>query len=133
MDAQNTEQPVETPDSMMEELERAASVPVPTNDGEDLQVTMRSINARTEQVLEVSLTVLPENITETPLCLWSVLEECFAGIPKAKQRKVEVSFRKLSSKDKKLFDKAMQKSGIPGLKTKLLQFAKRMGYQQNES
>ena len=79
MDAQNTEQPVETPDSMMEELERAASVPVPTTDGEDLQVTVRSINARTEQVLEVSLTVLPENITETRcasgVCLKNVLQE----------------------------------------------------------
>ena len=109
MDASNTEQPVETPDSVMEELEKAASVPVPTNDDEDLQVTMRSINARTEQVLEVSLTVHPEDITENPLCLWNVLEECFAVTPKAKQRKVEVNFRKLSPEDRKLFEKAMQK------------------------
>ena len=93
-------------------------MPVPTNDDEDLQVTMRSINARTEQVLEVSLTVHPEDITENPLCLWNVLEECFAVTPKAKQRKVEVNFRKLPQKTKSSLRKPCKKSGIPGLKTK---------------
>eukprot|EP00435_Cladocopium_sp_Y103_P060249 s521_g22.t1 len=65
---------------------------------------MRSINVRAEQVLEVSLTVLPEDITDNPLCLWGAIEECFAVTPKAKQRKVEVNFRKLSPEDKKLFE-----------------------------
>ena len=127
MDASTTEQPVETPDSVMEELEKAASVPVPTNDDEDLQVTMRSINARTEQVLEVSLTVHPEDITENPLCLWNVLEECFAVTPKAKQRKVEVNFRKLSLEDKKLFEKAMQREWNSWIENKVTSICKKKG------
>ena len=42
--------------------------------------------------------------------MWGILDECLlAGPAPAKQRRVEVNFRKLSPSDKKLFEGAMQK------------------------
>jgi hypothetical protein len=75
----------------------------------------------------VSLTVHPEDITENPLCLWNVLEECFAVTPKAKQRKVEVNFRKLSPEDRKLFEKAMQKEWNSWIENKVTSICKKKG------
>jgi hypothetical protein len=56
-----------------------------------------------------------------------VLEECFAVTPKAKQRKVEVNFRKLSPEDKKLFEKAMQKEWNSWIENKVTSICKKKG------
>ena len=45
--------------------------------------------------------VVKTDITDDPLCLWAVLEECFeATTPKAKLRRVEVNYRRLNEGDK---------------------------------
>ena len=75
------------------QLDDAANTAVP-NDDDDLLVTAFQSS---HQALEVSMNLFPEDITDNPLCLWSVLEDCFqASPPAAKQRRVEVSFRKLN-------------------------------------
>lgn len=104
-------------------------VPVPDDD-EELQVTHNISNMkkiRSEQVLEVSLNVTANDVTDNPMFLWGVLEECFEVAPKSKQRRVEVSFRKLSEDDKKLFEKAMQKEWQSWIDNKVTSLCKSRG------
>ena len=84
--------------------------PVPDDD-EELMVDIGTERVRAkESVLVVSMDVVKTDITDDPLCLWAVLEECFeATTPKAKLRRVEVNYRRLNEGDKELFKKAMQK------------------------
>ena len=98
-------------------------VPVPSDD--ELVVTQDTV--RSEQIFELSVDVCPEDITENPLCLWNVLEECFEVNPKAKQRRVEVSFRKLSPADKKLFEGAMKKEWNSWIENKVTSLCKTRG------
>lgn len=79
-------------------------------------------------VLEVSIDIHPEDITDNPLCLWSVLDECLIAAPsKAAKRRVEVSLRKLNEGDKKLFEKAMQKEWQSWVENKVMSLTKRHG------
>ena len=85
------------------QLDDAVNTAVPhdhdDDDDDDLLVTA---SKGSHQVLEVSMNSFPEDIMDNPLCLWSVLEDCFQVThPAAKQRRVEVSFRKLNPEDKK--------------------------------
>jgi hypothetical protein len=74
------------------------------------------------------MNLFPEDITDNPLCLWSVLEDCFQVTPPvAKQRRVEVSFRKLNPEDKKLFTKAMQKEWNSWIENKVTSLCKSKG------
>jgi hypothetical protein len=117
-------------DHVMEDLQRAVETPVPDGDDESLHVTGKT-SGRRDEVLEVSLNVMPEDITDDPLCLWGVLDECLQVTPhakqQAKQRRVEVSFRKLSPEDKKLFEKAMQKEWNSWIENKVTSLCKRKG------
>ena len=109
----------ETTDTLTPETEdvpmSGVDVPVPETDelfaGKNKsKINTRKNNRKVEQVFELSFDIFPQDITSNPLCLWSAFEECFAVTPgKAKQRRVEVNFRKLSEEDKALFEKAMQK------------------------
>ncbi len=85
--------------------------PVPEIEDDELLVDVGSEKVRaSESVLVVSMDVVKTDITDDPLCLWAVLEECFAAsTPKAKLRRVEVNYRRLNDGDKDLFKKAMQK------------------------
>ncbi|CAL1139450.1 unnamed protein product [Cladocopium goreaui] len=90
----------ELPDVVMspEEVNRPVEVPVP-NDDDELAVQHQSTECpkHVQEVFEMSVDIVPDDITDNPLCLWSVLEDCFTvNVPKAKQRRVEVSFRKLT-------------------------------------
>ena len=98
-------------------------MPVPSDD--ELIVSQNTM--RSEQIFELSVDVCPEDITENPLCLWNVLEECFEITPKAKQRRVEVSFRKLSPADKKLFEGAMKKEWNSWIENKVTSLCKTRG------
>ena len=98
-------------------------VPVPSDD--ELIVSQNTM--RSEQIFELSVDVCPEDITENPLCLWNVLEECFEITPKTKQRRVEVSFRKLSPADKKLFEGAMKKEWNSWIENKVTSLCKTRG------
>ncbi|CAL1165571.1 unnamed protein product, partial [Cladocopium goreaui] len=53
-------------DQVMEDLQRAVETPVPSGDDDSLHVASRSFGHR-DEVLEVSLNVMPEDITEDPL------------------------------------------------------------------
>jgi hypothetical protein len=89
-------------------LGEAVSCPVPAGDDEDLYI--HHSFKESQEVFEISIDVVPEDITDNPLCLWSVLEDCFqVNQPPAKQLRVEVSFRKLNKSDQKLFLEVMQK------------------------
>ena len=119
----NLEQP-ELPDEPMSGID----VPVPEDD--ELQVSHifgKKHKIRSEQVLEVSLNVTANDVTDNPMFLWGVLEECFEITPKSKQRRVEVSFRKLSDDDKKLFEKAMQKEWQSWIDNKVTSLCKSRG------
>ena len=106
------------------QLDNAVNTAVP-NDDDDLLVTA---SRNSHQVLEVSMNLFPEDITENPLCLWSVLEDCFqVSPPAAKQRRVEVSFRKLNPEDKQLFTKAMQKEWNSWIENKVTSLCKSKG------
>jgi hypothetical protein len=79
-------------------------------------------------VLEVSIDIHPEDISDNPLCLWSVLDECLVAAPsKAAKRRVEVSLRKQNEGDKKLFEKAMQKEWQSWVENKVMSLTKRHG------
>ena len=113
--------------------ERAVNTQVP-DDGDELQVTAQPSapsadrkTQRAEQVFEVSMDVLATDITSDPLCLWEVLDECFEVTPKAKQRKVEVSFRNLSPHEKKLFEGAMQKEWNSWIENRVTSLCKSKG------
>ena len=103
-------------------------VPVPEPEMDELLLEERLM--RQETVLEVSIDVVPEDITKNPLCLWTVLEECFPVVPKAKQRRVEVSFRKLSPAEKELFKKAMLKEWNSWIENKVTALCKAKGIPQ---
>ena len=74
------------------------------------------------------MNVCRDDITGNPLCLWQVLEECLlVATPKAKLRRVEVSYRKLSPGDKELFKKAMQKEWQSWVDNKVTSLCKSKG------
>ena len=126
-DIEIPQQPVE--DQAMDDLQKAIEVPVP--DDEDLMVSGSS-NVHKDHVLEVSMNVLPEDITENPLCLWEVLDQCLMVTPKAKQRRVEVNLRKLSPHDRKLFEGAMQKEWNSWIENKVTSICKSRGIPPKE-
>ena len=123
-DTQSSNQPsAETTDAAMND--QAIHVPVPDDD--ELHVSSKTPSKHAEQVFEMSLDILPEDISDNPLCLWGVLDECFQVTPKAKLRKVEVSFRKLSQGDQQLFEKAMQKEWNSWIENKVTSLCKSKG------
>ena len=71
------QQPVE--DQAMDDLQKAIEVPLPDDD-EDLMVS-RSSKVPNGHVLEVSMNVTQDDITDNPLCLSEVL--VFDGHPKS--------------------------------------------------
>ena len=91
-------------------LQQAIEQHVPSDD-DGLMVETNVGRAKLkESVLEVSIDVNRDDITSDPFCLFHVLDECLTvAAPKAKLRRVEVSYRKLQDHDKALFQKAMQK------------------------
>ena len=117
--------PASTADDVRMELEKAVNQPVPTDD--ELHVSSKTPKPRMEQVFEVSMDIMPEGISDNPMCLWGVLDECFQVTPKAKLRRVEVSFRKLSNEDQKLFEKAMQKESNSWIENKVTSLCKSKG------
>eukprot|EP00438_Fugacium_kawagutii_P012099 Skav209448 [mRNA] locus=scaffold2199:144696:152896:- [translate_table: standard] len=81
-----------------------------------------------QEVLEVSFDITPGDITDNPLCLWTVLDECLAvASTKATKRRVEVSLRRLNSEDRALFDKAMQKEWQSWVENRVVSLCKRHG------
>ena len=113
----------EVPDVPMSGVD--VPVPEPT---EDELLVHRSQEKVSEHIFELSIDITPEDITDNPLCLWRVLDECFqVTTSKAKQRRVEVNFRKLSPADKKLFEKAMQKEWQSWVDNKLTSICKARG------
>ena len=120
--------PAETADAEMsqEAIDLPVNTPVPMETEDDFHVHAKP--KVSHQVFEMSADVHPEDITENPLCLWSVLEDCFAvSVPKAKLRRVEVSFRKLSESDKLLFEKAMQKEWNSWIENKVVSICRSKG------
>ena len=102
------------------------------SDDEGLQVTGK-VKVPTLDVLEVSLDIHPSDITDNPLCLWTVLDECLSVAPqKAAKRRVEVSMRKLSNEDQKLFEKAMQKEWQSWVDNKVMSLCKSRGIDPNK-
>lgn len=94
----------------MEEMNQARSTPIPVDTDDELQVQHEQSPPKvSEQVFEMSVDIVPEDISDNPLCLRGILDERFQATPKAKLRRVEASFRKLSSDDQKLFKQATQK------------------------
>ena len=76
----------------------------------------------------MSVDIVPDDITDNPLCLWSVLEDCFTvNVPKAKQRRVEVSFRKLTKDEQQLFTKAMQKEWNSWIENRVVSLCRSRG------
>ena len=73
-------------DQSMPDLNAPVEVPVPQDD--ELQVTSNqprtTAKPRAEQVFEMPLDVVPEDISDNPMCLWGVLDECFQVTPKIK-------------------------------------------------
>ena len=103
------------------------NIPVPDDD-EDLAVESKPVAKRVEHVLEVSLNVLPTDISDNPNFLWGVLDECLVASPaQTKLRRVEVNFRKLNPEDKKLFEKAMQKEWNSWIENKVTTICKSRG------
>ena len=104
-------------------------VPVPLDDGDELIVEHEENNPvpGKHDVMEVSIEVRPEDITEQQLCLWEVIEDCFVVQQPAKQRRVEVSFRKLSEEDKKRFEVAMKKEWQSWIDNKVTSICKSRG------
>ena len=104
-------------------------VPVPMDDGDELIVEHEENNPvpGKHDVMEVSIEVRPEDITEQQLCLWEVIEDCFVVQQPAKQRRVEVSFRKLNEEDKKRFEVAMKKEWQSWIDNKVTSICKSRG------
>ena len=124
----NTDEVMPEVDSRSHEIEPSGiDVPVPNAGEDELAVTARLQQA--EHVFELSFDVHPEDITENPLCLWNLFEECLQAAPqsKAKQRRVEVQFRKLNPHDKKLFLQAMQKEWQSWIDNKVTSLCKARG------
>ena len=118
--------PVMPDDEDAVKLDEAVSCPVPPGDDEDLYI--HHSFKESQEVFEISMDVVPEDITDNPFCLWSVLEDCFqVNQPPAKQRRVEVSFRKLNKSDQKLFLEAMQKEWNSWIENKVTSLCKSKG------
>ena len=123
----------ELPDVVMspEEVNRPVEVPVPNdNDDDELAVQHQSTECpkHVQEVFEMSVDIVPDDITDNPLCLWSVLEDCFTvNVPKAKQRRVEVSFRKLTQGEQQLFTKAMQKEWNSWIENRVVSLCRSRG------
>lgn len=109
------------------DVEMSDGVNVPIPDGDDELLVNSNNRSSSANVLEVSLDVVPEDITDNPLCLWGVLEECLVVTPKSKLRRVEVNFRKLSPQDKKLFVGAMKKEWNSWIENKVTSLCKGKG------
>ena len=87
------------------------------SDDEGLIAEHGNVKVPTLDVLEVSLDIHPEDITENPLCLWTVLDECLVAAPtKAQKRRVEVSMQNLANQTKSCLKKPCKKNGNHGLK-----------------
>ena len=124
-------QPPENTDEGTSAAQEAIDTPVP-EPGDDELLVQRNDHPKkipnTEYVFEVGLDVFPEDVTDNELFLWGVLDECFlAHTPKAKQRRVEVSFRKLNETDKELFRKAMKKEWQSWIDNKVVSLCKARG------
>ena len=126
-DDTSQQESVEPPnsDQSMPDFNAPVEVPVPPDD--ELQVTSNRRKPKAEHVFEMSLDVMPEDISDNPMCLWGVLDECFQVTPKAKLRRVEVSFRKLSKEDQKLFEQAMKKEWNSWIENKVTSLCKAKG------
>ena len=104
-------------------------VPVPEAGPDELAVEGYAQSSAPEgHVFEVSLDIVPEDITDNPLCLWTLIEEAFqVNTPKAKQRRVEVSFRNLNPHDKALFIEAMKREWNSWIENKVTSLCKAKG------
>ena len=124
-------QPPDNTDEGMPPVEEAINTPVPEPGDDELFVKQEKTkrkNPNTEYVFEVGIDVYPEDVTDNELFLWGVLDECFqANTPKAKQRRVEVSFRKLNESDKELFRQAMKKEWQSWIHNKVVSLCKARG------
>eukprot|EP00438_Fugacium_kawagutii_P033822 Skav235831 [mRNA] locus=scaffold1931:222076:230114:- [translate_table: standard] len=107
----------------------ARDVPVPMDDDDELIIEHEEhlpVIGK-HDVMEVSIDVHAEDISENQLCLWEVLEDCFTVQPPAKQRRVEVSFRKLNNEDKQRFEVAMKKEWQSWIDNKVTSICKSRG------
>eukprot|EP00434_Breviolum_minutum_P007465 symbB.v1.2.006587.t1/scaffold387.1/size215482/10 len=124
-------QPPDSTDEGMPPVEEAINTPVPEPGEDELFVKQEKTKKKTpntEYVFEVGIDVYPEDVTDNELFLWGVLEECFqVNTPKAKQRRVEVSFRKLNESDKELFRQAMKKEWQSWIDNKVVSLCKARG------
>ena len=68
----------EVPDSLRAEpaQSEASQAPVPGSDDDELLVQSQPSSVPIGHE-EIALDVLPEDITDDPLCLWPLLEQCF--------------------------------------------------------
>ena len=105
-----------TADDVRMELERAVNEPVPADD--ELHVSSKTPKPKIELVLEVSLDIRPEDISDNPMCLWGVLDECFQVTYVL--RYPSESFPK---KIRSCLKKQCKKNGILGLKIRLVHYA----------
>ena len=102
-------------------------IPVPDDDELILEHEEHMPVPHKHDVMEVSIELRAEDITDSPLCLWEVLEDCFTVQPAAKQRRVEVNFRKLSPEDKAKFEVAMKKEWQSWIDNKVTSLCKSRG------
>eukprot|EP00438_Fugacium_kawagutii_P028282 Skav227626 [mRNA] locus=C9358797:125:8101:- [translate_table: standard] len=106
--------------------------PVPSDDELMVETKDGPVKAK-ESVLEVSLDVTRDDISNDPLFLWHVLDDCLVvATQKAKLRRVEVSYRKLSPGDQELFKKAMQKEWQSWIDNKVTSICKNRGIDPNK-
>ena len=129
--------PVETSDSPMPEppaaMESTETTSVPEDapphiQSDDEGLIAESNPIKSAEVMEISIDITPEDITDNPLCLWSVLDECLqVATTKAAKRRVEVSLRKLSKEDRALFEKAMQKEWQSWVENQVMSLCKKRG------
>ena len=129
--------PVETTESQMPEppvaMESTETNAVPEDapphiQSDDEGLIAESNPIKSAEVMEISIDITPEDITDNPLCLWSVLDECLqVATTKAAKRRVEVSLRKLSNEDRALFEKAMQKEWQSWVENRVMSLCKKRG------
>lgn len=115
------------PEVVEENLEPLTAEELPRVPSDD-EFALEQENIKQHVVLEVSLDISSDDITNSPLFLWGVIEECFElKTSVQKKRRVEVSFRKLSPSDKKLFEQAMQKEWNSWIENKVTSLCKSRG------
>ena len=104
-------------------------VPIPIDDDEELIMEHEECEPipHKHDVMEVSIEVRPEDISENSLCLWEVLEDCFTVQTPSKQRRVEVNFRKLNQEEKAKFEVAMKKEWQSWIDNKVTSLCKSRG------